>query len=77
MGTMNFSVPDDVKRAFNAAFSGQNKSSVLTQLMREAIAKVEEQRRREAAMQRILARREESPAFTAAEIETARQEGRP
>jgi hypothetical protein len=25
MGTMNFSIPDDVKEAFNKAFEGENK----------------------------------------------------
>ena len=39
MATVNFSVPEDVKQAFNAAFEGQNKSAVLTQLMREAVAR--------------------------------------
>ena len=30
MGTVNFSVPDAVKRAFERTFAGQNKSGVLT-----------------------------------------------
>ena len=29
MATMNFSIPDDVKEAFNKAFDGQNKSAVV------------------------------------------------
>ena len=29
MSTMNFSVPDDVKNAFNEAYKGQNKSAVI------------------------------------------------
>ena len=76
MATVNFSVPEDVKQAFNAAFQGQNKSAVLTQLMREAIARVEEQRRRETAAQRIIARRQLAPAFSTAELNAARQAGR-
>ena len=39
MATVNFSVPDDVKEAFNEAFEGQNKSAIVTELMREAIAR--------------------------------------
>jgi hypothetical protein len=39
----NFSVPEDVKQAFNAAFERQNKSAVIAELMREAVAR--EQRR--------------------------------
>jgi predicted nucleic acid-binding protein len=55
MPTVNFSVPDDVKRAFNAAFDGQNKSAVIAELMREAVARVEQRRVHEAAVTRILA----------------------
>lgn len=76
MATVNFSVPEDVKQAFNAAFQGQNKSAVLTQLMREAVARVEEQQRREAAAQRIMARRPMAPGFSAADLDAARQAGR-
>jgi hypothetical protein len=28
MGTVNFSIPDEVKDSFNEAFAGQNKSAV-------------------------------------------------
>jgi hypothetical protein len=35
MATVNFSVPDDVKEAFNIAYQGQNKSAVIAELMRE------------------------------------------
>jgi hypothetical protein len=62
MATVNFSVPEDVKAAFNSIFAGQNKSAVLTQLMREAVARAEEQQLREAALQRILERRPTAPA---------------
>ena len=34
MATMNFSIPDDVKDAFNRAFEGENKSAVIARLMR-------------------------------------------
>lgn len=77
MATINFSVPEDVKQAFNAAFEGQNKSAVLTALMREAIARVEEQRRREEAARRILGRRRRAPALAASEVSRLRQSGRP
>lgn len=44
---MNFSVPDDVKHAFDDAFAGENKSAVVARLMREAVeAKRREERRR-------------------------------
>jgi hypothetical protein len=77
MSTMNFSVPEDVKQAFNAAFEGQNKSAVLTELMRTAIKQVHEQRRREAAAKRILGRLATAQVRSAQEISAARQVGRP
>lgn len=77
MATINFSVPEDVKQAFNDAFEGQKKSAVLTQLMREAIARAEEQRRREAAARRLLARHPKAPQRSAATLARARQAGRP
>lgn len=39
MATINFSVPEDVKAAFNETFSHQNKSAVIVELMREAVAR--------------------------------------
>lgn len=77
MATVNFSVPEDVMDAFNATFSGENKSAVLTQLMREAIARVEEQRRRKAAAERIQARRALAPRLSYVRLAKARVTGRP
>ena len=37
MSTVNFSVPEDVKNAFNTVFEGQNKSVVIADLIREAV----------------------------------------
>ena len=45
MATVNFSVPDDVKAAFNEAFEGRNKSAVIADLMREAVGRILERRR--------------------------------
>ena len=38
MATVNFSVPDDVRNAFNREFRGQNKSAIIAELMRRAVA---------------------------------------
>lgn len=77
MATVNFSVPDDLKAAFNAAFEGQNKSAVIAGLMREAIER--EQRRRTSvdAIDRILARQRDAPKVGRARIAAARRKGRP
>lgn len=77
MPTMNFSVPEDVKRAFNTTFKGQNKSAVLTQLMRVAIAQEQEQRLREAAANRILRRLGTAPVRSGRQLSAAREAGRP
>ncbi len=77
MATMNFSVPDDVKQAFNAEFDGQNKSAVLTRLMREAVQQAQVQRERQAAGRRILVRRSSAPIVEPGAIDKARKAGRP
>ena len=39
MANMSFVVPDDVKKAFDKAYHGQNISAVMTELIKEAIEK--------------------------------------
>ena len=77
MTTVNFSVPDDIKTAFNATFEGQNKSAVIAGLMREAVERVQRQQRSMAAYQSILARRQNASKVTKAKIRAARERGRP
>ena len=77
MATMNFSVPDDVKAAFDRAFAKANKSAVLTQLMREAIEARERARHRDRAVRRLLAIRRELPPVTRRVVRAARVAGRP
>lgn len=77
MPTVNFSVPNDVKKAFNTAFEGQNKSAVIADLMREAVARVAAPKRSEAAYRRILERRLVSPIVSDEQIRISRTEGRP
>ena len=77
MSTVNFSVPDDVKDAFNAAFEGKNKSAVIADLMREAVERVHKRELHHRAIANILADRATAPVATDAQIEAARHEGRP
>ena len=81
MATVNFSVPVDVKNAFNKAFEGENKSAILAVLMRQAV----EERKRPFAFSVLFAvaidallrlRRRIRPA-TAAATGRARRKGRP
>ena len=77
MPTVNFSVPEDVKEAFNATFEGQNKSAVIADLMREAVERAQSKQRSKDACLRILARRQHAPTITEAQFRAAREEGRP
>jgi hypothetical protein len=76
VATVNFSVPEEVKRAFNEAFAGQNKSAVIARLMREAVAEEERRRRRAEALVRLEARRPARPAMSPDETDAARSEAR-
>lgn len=76
MATVNFSVPDDVKDAFNATFADQNKSAVIAALMREAVERVERQRRHREAVAAILELRGKAPQVSSKRIAAARSEVR-
>jgi len=77
MATVNFSVPKEVKEAFNHAFEGQNKSAIIAELMRRAVEEAEQRKRRREAFRLLTEAREERPAVTDEEIRAAREEGRP
>jgi len=77
MATVNFSVPEEVKRAFNEEFEGENKSAVIAALMSEAVAERRRRARRAAAIEQLLQlRRDQEPTDTS-EILAARVEDRP
>ncbi|MBA4155857.1 MAG: hypothetical protein H0X65_00065 [Gemmatimonadetes bacterium] len=74
MATMNFSVPDDVKQAFNRAFAGRNKSAIVAELMMRAVEEKEEAARRTEAIDRLLELRAETRPVPAEEIRAVRDE---
>jgi hypothetical protein len=77
ISTVNFSVPEEVKQAFNEAFAGENKSAIVARLMQQAVEERQRQRRRAAAIDALLdLRRGQRPASDE-EIAEARREGRP
>lgn len=76
MATVNFSVPDAVKQAFNETFKNQNKSAIIADLMSEAVERAQHQQRHRAAIDRILERRKHAPSMTDEELHAAREEGR-
>jgi hypothetical protein len=77
MATVNFSVPDEVKEAFDAAFSGQNKSAVIARLMVRAVEEQALRSRREDLYRRLTHRRGKRPPVTSAKLSSTRVSGRP
>jgi len=77
MATVNFSVPSDVKDAFDKAFARQNKSAVLTELMRQAVDERQRHRRRARAVEKLLSLRKRTGRFTDRAVRAARRRGRP
>jgi rRNA-processing protein FCF1 len=74
MATMNFSIPDDVKEAFNKAFEGENKSAVVASLMRKAVEERERSRRSGDFVERMRRIRASGREVTEEEIRRARLE---
>ena len=77
MSTVNFSVPEDIKNAFNTVFEGQNKSAVIAELMRDAVEREQRRKQHCSAVDLILANRMNAPRFFEAEFRAAREDGRP
>lgn len=81
MATMNFSIPDDVKDEFNEVFGGENKSAVITGLMRRAIEERQQRAKQDdafdALMEELLRARAQDPPMSDEEIRRIRVEGRP
>jgi hypothetical protein len=75
MATVNFSVPDDVKKAFDKAFKDQNKSAVIAALMRRAVT--EQTKQRAALFRRLTDDRRRRPRIGDAGTRRARAAGRP
>ena len=72
MATVNFSVPDDVKKAFDRAFKDRNKSAVIAELMRHAVTDAERRKRRAKLFRVLTERRKDRPTSTTEEIHSAR-----
>jgi len=77
MATVNFSVPDDVKAEFDKTFGGQNKSAVIADLMRKAVAEAKLRKRRVEIFRALTKRRSERPSLSDARIRATRIAGRP
>ena len=76
MATVNFSVPNEVKAAFDAAFAGENKSAVVARLMREAVEQKRRLQRRVRVAEALLALRKAAKPVTTGAVRLARVKGR-
>ena len=77
MAIVNFSVPDDVKKAFDKTFKGQNKSAVIADLMRRAVTEAERTKRRAELFRRLTDDRHRRPNVGEEAARRARAAGRP
>jgi hypothetical protein len=76
VATVNFSVPDEVKEAFDKTFGDQNKSAVVADLMRRAVREHQLQKRREQLFRQLGAMRSRRPRISNAQIQKARASNR-
>jgi len=72
MATVNFSVPDEVKAAFDKAFGDKNKSSIIAELMRRAVRERQLQLRRERLFRQLSSARVSRGSITSEEVRRAR-----
>ncbi len=77
MATLNFSVPEEVKKEFQETFAHENKSAVITRLMKQAIEERKREQTRAAAIEALLRLRQGQRPVSDEEIRQARQAGRP
>jgi hypothetical protein len=77
MSAVQFSVPDEVSDAFNSTHADQDKSAIVAELTRDAVARAQRKQPRHEAIQRILDRRSDAPRLSDAEIAALRHAGRP
>lgn len=77
MATVNFSVPDEIKEAFQETFANENRSAIIARLMKEAVEDRKRQERQAAAIDALLALRRKQRPASDKEIARARRVGRP
>ncbi|HEY2293168.1 MAG TPA: hypothetical protein VGM86_20905 [Thermoanaerobaculia bacterium] len=77
MATVNFSVPDDVKQAFQETFANENRSAVIARLMQQAVEDKKRQQRRADAIETLLDLRRQQHPVSGKAIARARQADRP
>jgi hypothetical protein len=76
MATVNYSIPDEVKELFNMAFTGRNRSAVVSELMRQAAEHELRLRRRQEAIDAVLEERSHLTPVVRQAVEDALREVR-
>jgi hypothetical protein len=76
MGTVNFSVSEEIKKAFNKAFAGENKSAVLARLMKQAIDERVRHKQRAQAFRLLVEGRKNRPKLSDKKLHRLRKESR-
>lgn len=77
MATVNFSVPDEIKEAFQEAFANENKSAVIARLMKQAVEEKKRQQVRAAAIDALLELHREQAPLSESEFARLRKADRP
>jgi metal-responsive CopG/Arc/MetJ family transcriptional regulator len=77
MATVNFSVPEDIKQAFQETFANENRSAVIARLMQQAVEDKKRQQRRATAIEALLDLRRKQRPVSGKAIARARQADRP
>ena len=73
MATVNYSVPEEVKRRFNKTFAHRNKSAIIAELMQQAVEEEQRNVQRARAAEALLARREQRPAIPESDARRVRE----
>lgn len=74
--TVNYSVPEHIKREFNKSFAHENKSQIIATLMSRAIEEHKLQLQRKKAIHKLLAIRQKLPMQSAKKLLAICQEGK-
>lgn len=77
MATVNFSVPDAVKKRFNKVFAHHNKSHLIAELMIQAVEEHERQQQRAYAIDALMKLRSKQKPVTDKKVRSARKKDRP
>jgi hypothetical protein len=77
MATISFTVPDDVKEAFDKTLADHDKDAIIADLMRRAVRDHQLQKRREYLFRQLTSDRSRRPTLSTAELQKVRGAGRP